>query len=196
LNWNSALQGEKLADKLWKVDKKPGVMFFALFALLIFWLFVIHWVHHRDDPNHLVSKSTWHQQMLNTGRQGNGGQEPEQMPPQQAASQQALMQQAVPQPASVAAEGSAAPAAFGSPMPAYQPAPAAAPMANNRIYSAQYATPFNRGSAAQYGAGQPGAAQYGGAQYGGGGYGAQNQQTYRAPAQQYPAPRYKMVVSR
>src|SRR5208282_2743377 len=67
LNWSSALQGEKLADKLWKVDKKPGLMFFGLFSLLIFWLFVIHWVHHRDDPNHLVSRSTWNQQMLISG---------------------------------------------------------------------------------------------------------------------------------
>ncbi len=110
-----AMQAESFWTRLLKVNTKPLVVTVGVVVVLVGWLCLIHFIHQKDDPNHVVSNRDWAQQLTSTNLREN----PTTQSDPSAATQ-------------FPTASAPAPSVFGSPNPAYEPQ--AAPI-NNRTYS-------------------------------------------------------------
>jgi hypothetical protein len=127
-SWNMAMQADPYWATLLKANQKPLVVVVAVTFGMVGWLTFIQYVHHRDEPNHVISRSDWDQQLTAADPRASAGQQATQPDSAPFSSQSAVTGQ------TPAAFG--APEAFGSPGPAYNPqAEAAAAPINNRTYS-------------------------------------------------------------
>ena len=116
-----AMQADSFWVNMLKANSKPLLVVFGVIGTLFGWLCFIHYLHHQDSPEHVVSSAVWNQQLTSVN--------PREAPIQSFS-----------QPAEAQGQGyvvqSAAPAAFGTPRSADEASQAAdaVPM-NNRTYS-------------------------------------------------------------
>jgi hypothetical protein len=127
-SWNMAMQADPFWVSLLKANQKPMVAVVAVTFSMVGFLTFLHYLHQRDEPNHVMSKSEWDQQLTAADPRASAGQQATQADTAPFSSQSTVTGQ------TPAAFG--APEAFGSPGPAYNPqAEAAAAPINNRTYS-------------------------------------------------------------
>ncbi|HEY9733375.1 MAG TPA: hypothetical protein V6C89_15760 [Drouetiella sp.] len=97
-SWNMAMQADSFWVNMLKANSKPLLVVLVVVGSLYGWLCLLHYLHQKDSPDHVVSSSVWNQQLTAIN--------PRQMPAQSA-------------PETSQAESdsqSSAPAAFGSPI--------------------------------------------------------------------------------
>ncbi len=114
-SWNMAMQADSFWVNMLKANSKPLIVVFGVIGAMFGWLCLLHYLHVKDNPDHVVSNSVWNQQLTSVN--------PHEAPVQSFS-----------QPAQ-GADGSAAPEAFGAPRCADEAQSADAAPMNNRTYS-------------------------------------------------------------
>ncbi|MBS2004728.1 MAG: hypothetical protein JST44_24675 [Cyanobacteria bacterium SZAS LIN-5] len=97
-SWNMAMQADSFWVNMLKANSKPLLVMFGVIGAMFGWLCLLHYLHHKDSPDHVVSNAVWNQQLTAVN--------PHQAMPEFSQSSQ---DQALTSPVS------SAPAAFGSP---------------------------------------------------------------------------------
>ncbi len=118
-SWNMAMQAESFWSKLLKANQKPMVMTLVVSGSLVGWLYLIHAIHQKDEPDHVVSSKVWAQKLSGTDPNSN---------PMAPSSESAGATQS-------SSGAQSVPSAFGSPNSAYASDPQQAAPVNNRTYS-------------------------------------------------------------
>lgn len=114
-SWNMAMQADSFWVNMLKANSKPMVVVVGVIGAMFGWLCLLHYLHHKESPEHVVTSSEWNQQLT--------GVNPREAPIQSFS-----------QPAE--AQGvSAAPEAFGAPRTADEGQSAGDTSMNNRTYS-------------------------------------------------------------
>lgn len=116
-SWNMAMQADSFWVNMLKANSKPLLVVFGVIGAMFGWLCLLHYLHHKDSPEHVVTANVWNQQLTSAN-------------PREA-SIQSFSQPAEAQGFSA----SAAPEAFGAPRTADEDQSAAVAPMNNRTYS-------------------------------------------------------------
>lgn len=62
-SWNMAMQADSFWVNLLKANSKPLVVVFIIVGSMYGWLSLLHYLHQKDNPDHVVSSSVWNQQL-------------------------------------------------------------------------------------------------------------------------------------
>lgn len=62
-SWNMAMQADSFWVSMLRANTKPLLVVFGVIGAMFGWLCLLHYLHHRDSPEHVVSNTVWNQQL-------------------------------------------------------------------------------------------------------------------------------------
>lgn len=62
-SWNMAMQADSFWVNMLKANSKPLLVVFGVIGAMFGWLCLLHYLHQKDNPQHVVSNNVWNQQL-------------------------------------------------------------------------------------------------------------------------------------